>query len=132
MTIGFGGAKTVDHVDSGSKEHAVAVQTGDMAQSGRQVAFPNASGANKNDVGVRGKELEFEEMFDLHAVDLGRPVPVPPGHGFDHREASVAYPALDAFVMAQSNLTGDEFLEELEMAATIASGLFGRWYGIFE
>jgi hypothetical protein len=28
---------------------------------------------------------------------------------------------------AQSNFTGDELLEELEMAATVASGLFGRW-----
>jgi hypothetical protein len=34
--------------------------------------------------------------------------------------------------MAQSNLTGDEFPEELKVAATVASGLFGRWYGIFE
>jgi hypothetical protein len=81
---------------------------------------------------VSGEEVELEKMFDLHAVDLGWPVPVPPGHGFDHREASVADPTLNAFVMAQSNLTGDEFPEELKVAATVASGLFGRWYGIFE
>ena len=42
-----------------------------MAQSGRQVAFPNASGTNKDDVGVSGEEVEFEKMFDLHAASMG-------------------------------------------------------------
>jgi hypothetical protein len=62
---------------------------------------------------VSGEEVELEKMFDLHAVDLGWPVPVPPGYGFDHGEAGVADPTLNAFVMAQSDFPGDEFLEEL-------------------
>ena len=66
-------------------------------------------------------------MFDLHAVELGRPVPIPAGHGFDDRETGVVDAALDAAVMAQGDFTGDEFLEELEMAAAVASGLFGGW-----
>src|ERR1700747_178542 len=71
-------------------------------------------------------------MFDLHAVDLGWPVPVPSGHGFDHRESGIVDSALDAAVVTQGDFTGDEFPEELEVTATVASGLFGRWQGIFQ
>src|SRR5438105_9179608 len=71
-------------------------------------------------------------MFDLHAVNLGWPVPVPSGHGFDHRETGIVDSALDAAVVTQGDFTGDEFLEELEVTPTVASGLFGRWQGIFK
>ena len=40
--------------------------------------------------------------------------------------------ALDAAVVAQSDFTGDQFLQVLEVAATVASGLFGGWHRIFE
>jgi hypothetical protein len=69
-------------------------------------------------------------MFDLHTADLGWPVPL--GHGFDHAEADVADPTLNAFAMAQRDFPVDEFLVELDVTATVASGLFGRWYDIFE
>src|SRR6516225_3470023 len=71
-------------------------------------------------------------MFNLHAVELGRPVPIPSGYSFDDGEASVVDSALDAAVMAQGDFTGNKLLEVLEMAVTVASGLFGGRHGIFE
>ena len=67
----------------------------------------------------------MEEMFNLHAVDLGWPVPIPSGHSFDDGEAGVVDSALHAAVMAQGDFTGDKFLKVVEMAVTVASGLFG-------
>ena len=58
----------------------------------------------------------FKQVFDLHAVDLGRPVPIPSGHGFNDRKAGVLDAALDAAVMAQGDFTGDKFLKVLEVA----------------
>jgi hypothetical protein len=69
---------------------------------------------------------------NLHAVDLGRPVPIPSGHGFNDREAGVLDAALHAAIMTQGDFTGDKFLKVLEMAAPVASGLFGGLNGIFE
>src|SRR6266404_2095579 len=71
-------------------------------------------------------------MFNLHAVELGRPVPIPSGHRFDDGKAGVVDSALHTFVMAQGELTGDKFLEVVEMTVTVASGLFGGRHGIFE
>src|ERR1700739_3185641 len=71
-------------------------------------------------------------MFDLHAVDLCRPVPIPSGHSFDDGEAGVMDSALHVAVMAHGGFTGDKFLKVVEMAVTVASGLFGGRRGIFE
>jgi len=71
-------------------------------------------------------------VFDLHAIDLCRPVPIPSGHRFDDGEAGVVDSALDAAVMAQGDFTGDKFLKVVEMALTVASGMFGGRHGIFE
>src|SRR5215471_4504374 len=71
-------------------------------------------------------------MFNLHAVELGRPVPIPSGHSFDDGKAGVVDSALDVAVMAQGDFTGNKLLEVLEMAVTVASGLFGGRHGIFE
>ena len=62
----------------------------------------------------------MEEMFNLHAVELGWPVPIPSGHRFDDGEAGLMDSALDAAVMAQGDFTGDKLLEVLEMAVTVA------------
>src|ERR1700746_3176572 len=71
-------------------------------------------------------------MFNLDAVELGWPVPIPSGHRFDDGEAGLMDSALDAAVMAQGDFTDDKLLEVLEMAVTLASGLFGGRHGIFE
>src|SRR5260370_38098221 len=71
-------------------------------------------------------------MFNLHAVELGWPVPIPSGHRFDDGKAGVVDSALHTFVMAQGELTGDKFLEVVEMTVTVGSGLFGGRHGIFE
>jgi hypothetical protein len=34
--------------------------------------------------------------------------------------------------MTQGDFTGDKFLKVLEMAAPVASGVFGGWDGIFQ
>src|SRR5258708_32355127 len=70
-------------------------------------------------------------MFNLHAVELGWPVPIPSGHSFDDGEAGLMDSAFDAAVMAQGDFTGDKLLEVLEMAVPAASGLFGGRHGIF-
>ena len=41
-------------------------------------------------------------------------------------------PSENAAVMTQGDFTGDKFLKVLEMAAPVASGVFGGWDGIFE
>jgi hypothetical protein len=94
--------------------------------------FPDAGGANKNDVGVSVEEVQFEKMFNLHAVELGWPVPIPSSHSFDDGETGLMDSALDAAVMAQRHFTGDKFLEVVEMAVTVASCLFGGRHGVFE
>src|ERR1700740_2730330 len=71
-------------------------------------------------------------MFDLHAVDLCRPVPIPSGHSFDDGAAGALDSALHAAVMAQGDFTGDKLLKVVEMAVTITSGLIGGRHSIFE
>ena len=43
LTIGFGGAKPVDHVNGGGKKHAIAAQTCRIAQRDGQMAFSDTS-----------------------------------------------------------------------------------------
>ena len=132
LATGFCGAKPVDHVNGGGKENAMAAQAGCIAQRDGQVAFSGSCRAGKDNVGAGVDEVQLQEVFDLHAVDLGGPVPIPSGHGFSDREAGVMDAALDAAVMAQGDFTGDEFLKVLEVTAAVASGLFGGLNGIFE
>src|SRR5437667_5533228 len=110
----------------------MAAQTSGVAQCGGQMAFPDTSGTGENHIGAGVNEVECEQVFDLHSVDLGRPVPIPSGHGLDDREAGVLDAALHATVMAQGEFTGDKFLKVLKVAATIGSSMFGGWHGIFE
>lgn len=132
LAIGFGGAKPVNHVNGGGKEHAMAAQAGCIAQSDGQMAFSDPGGTGEDNVGAGVDEVQLQEVFDLHAVDLGGPVPIPSGHGFGDREAGVMDAALDASVMAQGDFAGDEFLKVLEVTVAVASGLFGGLHGIFE
>jgi hypothetical protein len=50
-------------------------------------------------------------VFDLHAIDFGRPVPISSGHGLDDRKAGILDAALDTAVMTQGDFTGDKFLK---------------------
>jgi hypothetical protein len=110
----------------------MATQTGGIAQCNGQMAFADTSGPGEDNVGAGVDEVELQKMFDLHAVDLGWPVPVPSGHGLDDRKAGVMDAALDAAVMAQGGFTVDKFLKVLEVAAAVASRLFGGWHGVFD
>jgi len=119
LATGFSGAKPVHDVDCGGKEHAMAAQAGCIAQRDGQMAFSDPRGTGEDNVGAGVDEVQLQEVFDLHAVDLGGPVPIPSGHGFSDREASVMDAALDAAVMAQGDFTGDEFLKVLEVTAAV-------------
>jgi len=79
----------------------------------------DTSGTGEDNVGAGIDELEFQQVFDLHAVELCRPVPIPSGHGLDNREAGVMDAALDAAVMAQGDFTGDKFLKVLEVTVAV-------------
>ena len=96
------------------------------------MAFSGPGGAGKDNVGAGVDEVQLQEVFNLHAVDLGGPVPIPSGHGFNDREAGVLDATLDASIVAQGDFTGDEFLEVLEVTLAAASGLFGGLKSIFE
>jgi len=132
LASGFCGAKPVDYVNGGGKENAMAAQAGCIAQGGGQVCFSGPRRAGKDHVGAGVDEVQLQEVFDLHAVDLGGPVPIPSGHGFSDREAGVMNAALDASVVAQGDFTGDELLKVLEVPLAVASGLFGGLNGIFQ
>src|ERR1700756_5217284 len=110
----------------------MAAQTGGIAQSDGEMAFSDTGGTGEDNVGAGVDEVEFQQVFDLHAIDFGWPVPIPSGHGLDDREASVLDAALHAAVMTQGDFTGDKFLKVLEVAAPVASGVFGGWDGIFK
>src|SRR5208283_1875459 len=110
----------------------MAAQTGCVAQRDGQMAFADTSGAGEDNVGARADEVELQEVFDSHAVDLGRPVPIPSGHGFDDRKTGVMNAALDTAVMAQGNFTGDEFLKVLKVTVAVAGGMFSGLHSIFE
>ena len=109
----------------------MAAQTCGIAQSDGEMAFSGPGRAGKDNVGAGVDEVQVQEVFDLHAVDLGRPVPIPSGHGFNDREAGVLDAALDASIVAPGDFTGDEFLQVLEVTLAAASGLFGGLKSIF-
>jgi len=113
LTAGFCGAEAVDYINSSSKQDAVAGQASGMAQGGGQMGFSDTRRPEQDHIGAAAQEVECQEMLELHAVKLGWPVPVPASHSFDHGEASVLDATLDAFVVPEGDLTGDELLKEL-------------------
>src|ERR1700757_4693547 len=104
LATGFCGAKPVDDINGGGKENAMAAQAGCIAQRDGQVAFSGSCRAGKDNVGAGVDEVQLQKVVDLHAVDLGGPVPIPSGHSFSDREAGVM------------------------VTAAVASGLFGGLY----
>lgn len=56
--------------------------------------FSGPGRAGKDNVGGGVDEVHFEQVFDLYAIDSGRPVPIPSSHGVDDREAGVLDAAL--------------------------------------
>src|SRR5260221_10514652 len=61
------------------------------------MGFSHTGRSEQDHIGAAVKEVECQEMLELHAVKLGWPVPVPAGHGFDHGEAGVLDATLDTF-----------------------------------
>ncbi len=96
------------------------------------MGFSHTGRSEQDHIGAAVKEVECQEMLELHTVKLGWPVPVPAGHGFDHGEAGVLDATLDTFVVSEGELTGDELLKELEVSGLVLSGLLSTLTGIFE
>ena len=131
MTRGLGRAEAVDDVDGGGEEHAMALETGGVAQRAGQMGFADSGGSEQHDVGVILEEAELEEVLDLHAIDLFGRGPVPAGHGFKDWKARGGQASCDAAIVGAGGFTGGQGFEVTEMGVACLGRLLGRRGGVF-
>jgi hypothetical protein len=109
----------------------MAVLTGGVAKGGGEVRFAQSDEAEEDDVGVVLDEVEAEEVLDLEAVDLLRPVPAEGVEGLDDREAGGLDAAGDGAVGAQGGLAFDELCEVVEVGEGTFGGAGGQRPAVF-
>src|SRR6202049_3129257 len=116
----------VDNVDGRGEEHRVSMQAGGVAKSDRQVRLAEADVAYQDDVGLGCDEGQTEQVLDLRAVDLFGPTPLEVIEGFDHGEARVPDPPLDAAVLAHRGLALNQLLQIIQVRALLLGGFGGQ------
>ena len=129
-SVFLGGGKFVDDVDGVGKEHGMPFQAGSISQSGGQVGFAQADGAQEDGVGFVFDKLETEEVLDLEAVDLFGPIPAELFEGFEDGEAGFLDAALDGALAALMELAFDQALEILKVIPMLLGGLLGGGRGV--
>jgi hypothetical protein len=97
-----------------------------MAQSDRQVGLANADVADQDDVGLGCDEGQTEQVLDVRAVDFLGPTPLEVIEGFEHGEACVLDPSLDAAVLAQGGLSLDQLRQIVQVRALLLGGFDGE------
>ncbi len=90
----------MEHVAGGGEAHGVAAEQRVVGEVLGDHRLADAVGADEDDVGGLGEEVEGEEFLDGAAVDLLRPLPVEVGHGFEGAEAGVLEAPLEAAPLA--------------------------------
>jgi hypothetical protein len=71
-------------------------------------------------------EGQTEEVLDLRAVDLFGPTPLEVIEGFEHGEARVPDPPLDAAVLAHGGLALNQLLQIIQVRALLLGGFGGQ------
>src|SRR4029077_16531581 len=100
----LGGRQGIDDVHCRGEEHGVSIQAGGVAQSDRQMSLADADAADQDDVSLGCDEGQTEQVLDLWAVDLFGPTPLEVIEGFEHGEARILDPPLNAAVLAHRGL----------------------------
>ena len=123
---GVGGDQVVQDVDGGGEEDRVAALAGLVAQGNAQMRFTQTATRHQNGVGLLLHEAQAEEVFDLHFVDLGGPVPAETIECFQDRETGrLNAPRQRAFLPTQV-FAVEQALEIVGMRPLLFGGLLGQ------
>ena len=90
------------------------------------MGFANANVTDQDDVGLGCDEGQTEQVLDLRAVDFLGPIPLEVIERFEHEEARVLDPSLDAAVLAHGGLALNQLGQIVQMRALLLGGLAGK------
>jgi hypothetical protein len=100
--------QVIEHLDGRHIQDAVASLACALAQGDSQVSLAQSNCAHEHDVRVVLEELEAEELFDGHLVDLLGPAPLVLIEGLTIGEASVTKTSFQLLLTSLQDLAFDE------------------------
>lgn len=103
--------QVAEQVACGADDHAVARVQGAVGEIPEDHRLAHAVGAEEDDVGAFGHEIQGEELVDEGTVDLARPRPVEVGEGLEGTNASEVAPMREASAGLLLELDREHFLE---------------------
>jgi len=95
------------------------------------VRFAEATTSDEDDVGLLVHEAQAEQVFDLHFVDLGRPVPTKTIERFEDGEAGGADAPLQGAFLAPLVFSFEQMLQIVRIRPFLFGRLFGEWVVVF-
>ena len=93
------------------------------------MGFAQSVGAQKDDVGFLGQELQTEQILDLEPIDFLGPVPAELFEGLDDREAGSFNPPFDHTLASLGVFAFDQAAQVFDMVPVLTSALL-RQFGV--
>ena len=127
----MGGDEVVERIDGGGEEHGVAALAGLVAQGDGEVGLAGAARPEEGDAGLLLDEAQPEQVFDLHFVDLGRPVPAESVQGLEDGEAGGVDAPLQGSLLPALVFAFEQALEIVGVGQPFFRRLLGERLVIF-